>query len=303
MTATNLISIFRSSVILSQTLTCSAMRAHFKCRNAAYPATSVKRFNVPDDKVDWSVDWPDYSPPSFSIPGLKSKPWADPELSDPAFRPAWNSLDGKVDRRSHEGAYALVEGAPQNPHGRTGLSGRGRLGRWGPNHAADPVVTRWKKDADGKVVVNNNTQRPVLQFVAIARRDSGEWAIPGGMVDPGELVTATLKREFCEEAMNSLARNGEDRCKLEDSMEEFFSRGTEVYKGYVDDPRNTDNAWMETVAYNFHDDAGNTVGKFSLEAGDDAAKVRWTDVGKELRLYASHSDLLQKVADCLGAHW
>ena len=31
---------------------------------------------------------------------------------------------------------------------------------------------------------------------------------------------------------------------------------SQVYAGYVDDPRNTDNAWMETVAYNFHDDTG-----------------------------------------------
>lgn len=30
----------------------------------------------------------------------------------------------------------------------------------------------------------------------------------------------------------------------------------QVYKGYVDDPRNTDNAWMETVAVNFHDESG-----------------------------------------------
>ena len=30
----------------------------------------------------------------------------------------------------------------RNPVGRTGLMGRGLLGRWGPNHAADPIVTR-----------------------------------------------------------------------------------------------------------------------------------------------------------------
>ena len=30
----------------------------------------------------------------------------------------------------------------------------------------------------------------------------------------------------------------------------------QVYKGYVDDPRNTDNAWIETIAMNFHDDTG-----------------------------------------------
>ena len=32
---------------------------------------------------------------------------------------------------------------PRNPIGRTGMIGRGLLGRWGPNHAADPVVTRY----------------------------------------------------------------------------------------------------------------------------------------------------------------
>ena len=27
--------------------------------------------------------------------------------------------------------------------GRTGMTGRGLLGRWGPNHAGDPIVTRY----------------------------------------------------------------------------------------------------------------------------------------------------------------
>lgn len=36
----------------------------------------------------------------------------------------------------------------------------------------------------------------------------------------------------------------------------------------MDDPRNTDNAWMETVAFNFHDDTGRSVGRFSLHAGE-----------------------------------
>lgn len=45
--------------------------------------------------------------------------------------------------------------------------------------------------------------RPILQFVAIKRGDTGEWALPGGMVDPGEKVTVTAVREFQEEAINS----------------------------------------------------------------------------------------------------
>lgn len=95
-----------------------------------------------------------------------------------------------------------------------------------------------------------------------------------------------------------------DRRKQDEEMIKlFFSKGTEIYKGYVDDPRNTDNAWMETVAVNFHDDDGRHVGKFELKAGDDAANVRWMDIDKNLDLYASHSELLHQVIEHLGAHW
>ena len=48
-----------------------------------------------------------------------------------------------LDRRSYEGKYDVVDGLPINPHGRTGLAGRGKLWYWGPNHAGDPVVTRY----------------------------------------------------------------------------------------------------------------------------------------------------------------
>ena len=49
----------------------------------------------------------------------------------------------------------------------------------GPNHAADPIVTRWKRDENGEKVLNQATNLPILQFVAVQRRDTKEWAIPG----------------------------------------------------------------------------------------------------------------------------
>ena len=40
----------------------------------------------------------------------------------------------------------------------------------------------------------------------------------------------------------------------------------QIYRGYVDDPRNTDNAWMETVVINFHDEIGDKVkGHINIE--------------------------------------
>ncbi len=65
----------------------------------------------------------------------------------------------------------------------------------------------------------------------------------------------------------------------------------------------TDNAWMETIAYNFHDETGRVIGSVNLEAGDDASHVKWIDIDKSLNLYASHAQFISKVAHKLGAHW
>lgn len=80
-----------------------------------------------------------------------------------------------------------------------------------------------------------------------------------------------------------------------EKFKDFFSSGIEIYSGYVDDPRNTDNAWMETTAYNYHDETGTTVGALNLKAGDDAVGVQWVDITPILNLYASHKDIVNKV--------
>ncbi|KAJ8922952.1 hypothetical protein NQ315_001498 [Exocentrus adspersus] len=275
---------------------------HTKCRGGKYPFSEIKRQTFPDELVPWSVKFPDYNPPEHNSKALLNKPWADPPIDDPHFQPKWNELDGSINRKSHTGNYAVSEGRPFNPEGRTGVRGRGVLGKWGPNHAADPIVTRWKL-VDGTKQINSFSKLPVLQFCAIQRRDCKQWALPGGMVDPGEQVSETLKREFLEEAMNSLEASKEQSESDMEMVKQFFQGGTEIYKGYVDDPRNTDNAWMETVAVNFHDDEGTSVGKFDLKAGDDAQSVRWTDIDRNLDLYASHSSMIEAVARKLSAHW
>ena len=53
------------------------------------------------------------------------------------------------------------------------------------------------------ILTNETTGLPILQFVSIKREDTGEFAIPGGMCDPGENVSQSLKREFGEEALNT----------------------------------------------------------------------------------------------------
>lgn len=266
----------------------SAVRQpHVKARGAhpSYP----KRTDVTDALVPWHSSFAAYAPVEFTHANVlraektaeNPNGWADP----PNYR-----VVPFAERNSHEGVLLFgVDARPMNPRGRTGMRGRGLLGKWGPNHAADPLVTRWAPSTRGKP--------RKLQFISIKRSDTGDWALPGGMVDDGELVTATVKREFTEEA--GCIRDPTDREDFNRLTDELFAHGQVVYKGYVDDPRNTDNAWMETVCFHFHcsDELGR---QLPLRAGDDATSVRWLDVdpssNRFAKLYASHRQWVEQVA-------
>ncbi|KAJ8036475.1 Transient receptor potential cation channel subfamily M member 3 [Holothuria leucospilota] len=277
---------------------------HVKSRTSPYPGTAMRRFHVSDNNVPWSVSFPEYEPVNYTHKSVLAMPhWADQDLLSISKkeRPVllFNQEDPvcQYNRVSHMGTYIVQDGLPLNPKGRTGMIGRGMLGRFGPNHAADPIVTRWKRNQDGEIITEDD--KPVLEFIAIQRRDNQQWAIPGGMVEPGHQVSQTLLREFSEEALGELDKTEEEREALQKKVQELLKHGTQVYKGYVDDPRNTDNAWMETVAMNFHDDTGEVFAQLEdlLQAGDDAQGVRWQRVSSKIPLFASHTAMLSKVAE------
>ncbi|KAL1527371.1 hypothetical protein AB1Y20_016041 [Prymnesium parvum] len=265
------------------------LRLHQKARgpHPLYP----ERSKVADHQVDWRTIWTGYEPVSFTAQVVldndcTKRPggWADPR--DVALlREDWS----KSSRASAEGTILFdAYGTPLNPRGRTGMRERGLLGKWGPNHAADPIVTRWDPRSSD------------LQIVAIKRADTGDWALPGGMVDAGETVSATVRREFEEEAGS--IQEPEQRQLFRTLVDELFHVGSNtgdvVYRGYVDDPRNTDNAWMESTAFHFH--CRPQLGAMlPLHAGDDAKAVMWLTINendpKYSRLYASHKDWVDRV--------
>ena len=71
----------------------------------------------------------------------------------------------------------------------------------------------------------------------------------------------------------------------------------------MDDPRNTDNAWMETICVNFHDEHNDIVGGFHLQGGDDAEHATWMELNSSLKLFASHVDFLQQVSNVRNSNW
>lgn len=217
---------------------------------------------VPATLAPWSTPYPDYAPgepftAQVVLDNAKPGGWADP--ADPK--------DITREIKSYTGPLQQdAAGRPLNPMGRTGIAGRGLLGRWGPNFAADPIVVR------------QNPETGQLEMLAIRRKDTGQWAIPGGMVDEGEAITQTLAREFKEEA----------GVKLD------MSDALELYRGYADDPRNTDHAWMETTVC-LKVLSPEQAAKMKPKAGDDAVAVQWMALSKEniAQLYGNHAEFVR----------
>src|SRR5699024_11071556 len=144
---------------------------------------------VPEHLRPWDVAWSDYrpvdiTPPELRADALQGETETEAWITDPVAAPQ-EVTDWPERRTAALVPYEMdAAGWPLNPTGRTGRSGR-NLGRWGENQAADPVV-----------VTGIGAERRVL---LIRRSDNGAWAIPGGMVDPGETAPAALVRELAEE--------------------------------------------------------------------------------------------------------
>jgi ADP-ribose pyrophosphatase len=225
-----------------------------------WPDGYPRRIKVSDTLVDWDTDYPDYDPPYYVAPEVlendrtrKEGGWADPEDISAA---------GALPKESFEGPIRFdVKGRPLNPRGRSGIAGRGLLGKWGVNYAADPLVTRY------------NAKFGDVEMLAIQRKDNGLWAIPGGMVDAGEEVSRTLARELAEET----------------GVKIDMSRGRLIYRGFVDDPRTTDHAWIETTVRHLHLKPGEA-DDLEPQAGSDARTVNWLPLTERSmqKLYAGH---------------
>lgn len=257
----------------------------------AYPA------RAPVYAMKWTTDCPRYAPVAFTHDAVTknaataAKPWADKKHVPAAIlkkrKTKRMSKYGKLKMLTIEqaGFWDARKRRPLNPVGRTGMVERGLLGQWGPNHAADPIVTRYRPGTD------------ILEVAAVQRRDTGEYALPGGMCED-KSVSATLLTEFKEEALACMEGNPGLTTNVVDMVKDLFDKGgTLVYAGYVDDPRNTDQAWMESVVKHFHIDNADLAKALPLKGGDDASDARWIEVTPTMALYASHAEWISIVRD------
>jgi hypothetical protein len=125
----------------------------------------------------------------------------------------------------------------------------------------------------------------------------------GGFVDNGDTTKNTLQKEFEEEALRLEDMTPTEIDNMRADLRDLFTHGVLVAQIYSQDPRNTDNAWVETSAVMYHDETGNWTSKVKVNAGDDASKARWKMLHSGLKLYASHRALVHAVVKSKHAYW
>ncbi|XP_076076624.1 transient receptor potential cation channel subfamily M member-like 2 isoform X3 [Mytilus galloprovincialis] len=75
---------------------------------------------------------------------------------------------------------------------------------------------------------------------------------------------------------------------------------TMLYKGYIDDPRNTDSAWVEAEVWNFHYDSSDT---FDVKLPEETFKVTWKEVSPNVKIFGNEGVIVQEAAKIQDAYY
>ena len=242
---------------------------HLKIRGER-PDSYPPRERVLIDEAPWDVECPDYMPPYHVDPSVLSNDgskmaggWADPEEFVKAREP----------RERETAEFHDEAGRALNPLGRTGIAGRGLLGRWGPNFMVGAVVVR-----------SGGTVRG-LDILLGRKGENGDLSLPKGFIAAGETREAAVVRVLEQEI----------------GWRPDPGTGDVVFEGYSYDVRQTDHAWIEIQARLFH--LGNGSGPSRFHPGNGFEEVKWwhLDARTVNRLPSNQARLVREAVNRLRA--
>ena len=240
---------------------------HLKIRGER-PPSYPPRQRVSLDQALWAVPCKEYDPPYHVDPTVINNDrtrvdggWADPEET------------ATLDRSDPEEVSAPRddEGRSLNPRGRTGLRGRGLLGRWGVNPAVSVIVTRRNPETGGiELLVGRKAGRVNL-------------TLPRGFVLPGESGVAAAARIV----------DAETRVCIEVAVNDI------IVDGYYYDPRQTDHAWVELTAFLCHSEEH--FGDVSPAVTETFQEIDWRPLTSETinDIDSGGAGLVRRAADSL----
>ncbi|KRZ76987.1 ADP-ribose pyrophosphatase, mitochondrial [Trichinella papuae] len=229
-----------------------------------YYNTTIERGHVPKMYRSWSVDFPGYKPVAYTAECPKDA-ICDPDIEDPNFNPRFNDYDGNVDRRrlkkqingKHK-LYGMNGKYPLNPNGRTGVTGRGVLLRYGPNYLIQVLISRGQSVKE-YIVIEPENPDDLVNFPEDFVNSTEFTFIPPKLYD---LLLKELTKSYDPRHANYL-------------LEKTFKNKVELYRGFVADNRNTDNAWIETLTIEYNDPKYKGIGKIKLNPQTNPMHLKW----------------------------
>eukprot|EP00051_Salpingoeca_urceolata_P014018 m.177672 g.177672 ORF g.177672 m.177672 type:complete len:1413 (-) comp17969_c0_seq3:3876-8114(-) len=215
----------------------------------------------------------------------------DPDTTS-GFDFKFNQVDGPVNRTSCTGLYGVFGGVPASPLANTGIAGKGKLLRWGPNHYRHAIVSRWARGCDGTVAERHN--KSILEVILARHKPSGKWLVPDTVEGAANPMLTTL-----QSAAKKLASA---RPEVHDKVLELLSAGqTFDAQALENDTRNTDNAWVETCPVSYHDpDQNFALFPSAFEEGE--YEFKWVLYHRSLRGIPTIHELIAPVARALGSY-
>ncbi|TSK92937.1 Transient receptor potential cation channel subfamily M member 2 [Bagarius yarrelli] len=114
-----------------------------------------------------------------------------------------------------------------------------------------------------------------LEFLSVWDETAEDWTLPRGPVNPDKLLPDGLETALGKNLFK----------KIKDKIKS--GSYTEVYKGYVDDSRNTDNAWVESTVLTVHLDHQ------SLSSSE---KLQWQEVSSKTHVHPYQREALHTTA-------
>ncbi|KRX64888.1 ADP-ribose pyrophosphatase, mitochondrial, partial [Trichinella sp. T6] len=236
----------------------------FLCPLLKYDDTDMRRVDVSSRHWKWENKLFAYAPPDFSAE-FEDIPYDDFDPSEYKSLAKFNKMDQSV-----------RNGRPLCPIGRTGLQGRGKLPRWGPNFVLAVVVDSGVGD--------------VVDILSTTTAE-GPFSIPTFFIDDYSKEGIEAKLE--EIIIASKPTNGFSRMEIHSLVKTAMKNALIVKQGFTPDSRNTDNAWTETIAVQISDPMKQHIGKLKFESQAKHNTVEWRTVDEksqsELRNYVERS--------------
>uniref|UniRef100_A0A5S6QE12 Uncharacterized protein n=1 Tax=Trichuris muris TaxID=70415 RepID=A0A5S6QE12_TRIMR len=216
------------------------------CELLQYAGTPYRRLTVSEENTGWHLSLPLYKPEAYSetFTGIEEdfcKKEAD-----------------SVDQSSS---------LPLNPLGRTGFGGRGILPCWGSNAIIIPLIMR-KKKGQTEVLVDlrawNNGAHLELPYALEV--DVDKYPL-------GRKLTRSLRRAIMQNSSGPKATQ-----VMQSILKSSKERQTVLYKAVVPDSVNTDNAWLQSLAFVHVDKDRSNIGAFDFKVEEAELGVGWRNI-------------------------